>query len=204
MPLQPLKVFASARFANVVPADRLNEFRHAAKIRYYDALTDLVVEAAFMDMAYSWGVDEDFKLPPDNYLIIMAECAAIPFLKGFEDDNYHDQNYYATHVLLALNHYGQKHLLPSVTGDRVFYYLSGQNDVVRHRVGDLDFLCEYLYCFRQFASAGVGFIAEGEQYILSQQRSDGSWGTPDDFQGDPYDHLHPTWTAITLLIQGGK
>jgi hypothetical protein len=202
VPLAALKEFASSHFFNVIPADRLNEFRQAAKIRNYDSLTDLVVGAAFVDMAYSRGIDKDFRLPPDNYRTVMAECAAIPFLKRFEDDDYHDQNYYATHVLLALNHYGQRQLVPSTTGDRVFYYLAGQYDAVRHRVGDLDLICEYLYCFRQFAPTGVGFITEGEQYVLSQQRSDGSWGTADDFQGDPYDRLHPTWTAITLLVQG--
>lgn len=202
VPLKPLKEFAARHFEKVIPPDRLSEFRQAANVRNYDTLTDLVVGAAFLDMAYFWGIDKDFRLPPDNYRTIMTECAAIPFKQRFKDDNYHDQNYYATHVLLALNHYGQHPLIPSVTGDRVFFYLTGQYDAIRYGVGDLDLLCEYLYCFRQFAPAGVGFIAEGEQYILSQQRTDGSWGTADDFEGDPYDRLHPTWTAITLLIQG--
>jgi len=73
---------------------------------------------------------------------------------------------------------------------------------VRNRVNDLDLLCEYLYCFRQFGQASAGFLKEGEGYVLSLQRADGSWGKADDFAGDPYDQLHPTWTAITLLVVG--
>ncbi|MFZ2446881.1 MAG: hypothetical protein WAW37_11025 [Syntrophobacteraceae bacterium] len=201
-PLAPLKAFADRHFADITPPDRLSEFREAAGDRDYDLLTDLVVGAAFVDMAYRWGVDKDFRLPPNHYSTILAECAGIPFEAKFEDDLYHEQNYYATHVLLALNHYGQRPLTPSPTGDRVFQYLAGQYDTVRHRVGDLDLICEYLYCFRQFAPAGIELIEEGERHILSLQRTDGSWGTREDFEGDPYDRLHPTWTAITLLVQG--
>jgi hypothetical protein len=203
VPAKALKEFASHHFGAVTPIDRLHEFRQAAKKRDYDRLTDLVVWAAFLNMAYRWQVDRDFTLPPDNYLTIMTECASIPFAVRFNQDTYHDQNYYATHVLLALNHYGQHPLLASVTADKVFFYLAGNYNTVRYRAGDFDLLCEYLYCFRQFAPEGVQFISEGELYVLSQQREDGSWGTSEDFEGDPYDQLHPTWTAITLLIQGG-
>ncbi len=203
VPVKPLKEFASHHFGAVTPINRLHEFRQAEKKRDYDRLTDLVVWAAFVNMAYGWHVDRDFTMPPDNYPTIMAECAAIPFAARFDQDAYHDQNYYATHVLLALKHYGQRAVLASVTADKVFFYLASNYDAVRHRVGDFDLLCEYLYCFRQFAPEGVQFISEGESYVLSQQREDGSWGTAEDFEGDPYDQLHPTWTAITLLIQGG-
>jgi hypothetical protein len=202
VPVKPLKEFAARHFAELTPIDRLHEFRQAAKERDYDRLTDLVVGAAFLNMAYRNQIDRDFTLPPDNYLTIMAECASIPFLARFNQDTYHDQNYYATHVLLALNHYGQRPLIACLTADKVFFYLSGNYNTVRYRVGDLDLLCEYLYCFRQFGPQGVQFISEGEQYVLSQQHEDGSWGTAEDFGGDPYDELHPTWTAITLLILG--
>jgi hypothetical protein len=202
VPLKPLKIFAARRFEKITPPDRLNEFRLAAKDLNYDLLTNLIVEAAFIDMAYKMGVTKDFQLPPNNYRTIMDECAGIPFLHKYNDDAYNDQNYYATHVLLALNHYGEKTLTASATSDHVFQYLAGQYNTVRNQVGDIDLLCEYLYCLRQFVIAGVSFIAEGERHIMSSQNSDGSWGTADDFNGDPYDQLHPTWTAITLLVQG--
>lgn len=201
VPISPLKEFADRHFAKVNLPDRLFEFRKAVKEHNYDRLTDLVVDAAFKNMAYRWKADRDFRLPADNYNIIMEECAKIPFLSKYDQDTYHDQNYYATHVLLALNHYGQEPLKPSPTSDAVFFYLVNEYKTVRYRVDDLDLLCEYLYCFRQFAPKGVTFINEGEQYILSLQNPDGSWGTEEDFEGDPYDQLHPTWTAITLLVQ---
>lgn len=201
VPIKPFKEFAIRHFAKITPIDRLKEFREAAKDLNYDRLTDLIVDAAFVDMAYRWEANKVLRLPPNNYQTIMREAASIQFVHRYDDDSYHDQNYYATHVLLALNHYGQMSLKPSVIGDKVFFYLTGQYNTVRHQVGDLDLLCEYLYCLKQFALVGVGFINEGERFIISQQRPDGSWGTSDDFEGDPYDCLHPTWTAITLLVQ---
>ncbi|MBJ6724976.1 hypothetical protein [Geomesophilobacter sediminis] len=201
IPLNPLKEYASRRFAAVVVPDRLAEFREAARLRDYDRLTDLVVGATFVDMAYRWGAARDFRLPPNIYGTVLDECAVIPFQNKERDNGYFDQNYYATHLLLALNHYGQRQLNASSTGDRVFFYLTEQYDAVRNRVGDLDLLCEYLYCFKQFAPVGVGFVTEGERYVMSLQRPDGAWGAVEDPDKDPYDRLHPTWTAITLLAQ---
>jgi hypothetical protein len=203
VPAKPLKEFASHHFATVTPVDRLHEFRQAAKKRDYGRLTDLLVWATYLNMAYRCQADRDFTLPPDNYLTIMTECASIPFVARFNQEAYSYQNYYATHVLLALNHYSQRPLIASVSADKVFFYLAGSYNTVRYRVGDLDLLCEYLYSFRQFRLGGAQFISEGEQYVLSQQREDGSWGTPEDFGSAPYYQFHPTWTAITLLIQGG-
>ncbi len=203
VPAKPLKEFASHHFAAVTPVDRLHEFRRAAKQRDYGRLTDLLVWATFLNMAYRCQADRDFTLPPDNYLTIMTECASIPFVARFNQDAYRYQNYYATHVLLALNHYSRRPLIASLSADKVFFYLAGNYNTVRYRVGDLDLLCEYLYSFRQFRLEGFQFISEGEQYVLSQQREDGAWGTAEDFEADPYHQFHPTWTAITLLIQGG-
>jgi hypothetical protein len=201
VPLEPLKKFALGRYANVTPISRLKEFQDASKDLNYDLLTDLIVDATFVDMAYDMGASRDFRLPPDDYKAFMDQCAKIPFLRKYNDDTYSDQNYYATHVVLALTHYGELPLKASATRDHVFRYLVSQYNTVRSLVGDLDLLCEYLYCFRLFGAAGGKFISEGERHVMSLQNSDGSWGTGSDFKGDPYDQLHPTWTAITLLAQ---
>jgi hypothetical protein len=63
IPVAPYKQFAVKYFAGIKMPDRLAEFRAAACKRDYDALTDLVVGAAFNDMAYRWKVDRDFTLP---------------------------------------------------------------------------------------------------------------------------------------------
>ena len=71
VPAKPLKEFASHHFGAVTPFDRLHEFRQAAKKRDYDRLTDLVVWAAFLNMAYRWQVDEGLhsatRQLPDHY-----------------------------------------------------------------------------------------------------------------------------------------
>ena len=192
VPIKPLKEFASRHFAAVTPIDRLHEFRLAAKQRDYHRLTGLLVWATCLNMAYRCHADRDFTLPPDNYPAIMTECASIPFAARFNQDAYISQNYYATHVLLALNHYSQRPLIASAAADKVFSHLANSYDTVRYRIGDIALLCEYLYSFRQFRLEGVQFISEGEQYILSQRREDGSWGRAEDFGGDPYDQFHPT------------
>jgi hypothetical protein len=202
VPIGPLKRFADRQFAGIAPPDRLQEFRQAAKERDYDALTTLIVEATFIDLAVRMGASADFRLPPNSYQTFLEESAEIPFVHAFGNDVYRDQNYYATHLVLALDHYGYNPLPVSAASDHVFRYLSGHYHVVRHRVDDLDLLCEYLYCLKKFAWDDGGSVAEGERHVLSLQNADGSWGTADDFNGDPYDQLHPTWTAITLLVQG--
>jgi len=77
-PLAPLKAFAARHFAGITPPDRLSEFRQAAKDRDYDLLTDLVVGAAFIDMAYRWAsIRISGCAPPlcDRF----AECAEVTF-----------------------------------------------------------------------------------------------------------------------------
>jgi hypothetical protein len=202
VPAEPLRQFAARHFAGVAPPDRKNEFRKAAKDRDYDWLLSLLFRATFVDMAYGMGIDKDFRLPPDYLPVFLTECASIPLRARFGQDAYYaDQNYYATHVLLALIHYGQRPLAPSPAGDVVLSYLSRHYDRVRNRVNDLDLLCEYLYSFRKLGQGSADFVTEGERYVLAVQRTDGSWGTPESFAGNPYDQFHPTWTAITLLVQ---
>jgi len=202
VPIGPLQRFAGRHFAGIALPDRLQEFHRAAKERNYDALTTLIVEATFIDLADRMGASADFRMPPNNYQTFLEEAAEIPFVHGPGEDGYGDQNYYATHLVLALNHYGYHPLPVSAADDHVFRYLSGHYNAVRNQADDLDLLCEYLYCLRTFARENGGSVAEGERHVLSRQNADGSWGTADDFNGDPYDQLHPTWTAITLLVQG--
>lgn len=201
VPAGGLKRFAAGHFAGVEVPDRLEEFRQAARKLQYLTLTGIIVEAAFVDMAYELGVARDFRLPLNRFTTIMDECAAIPFVHRHGDAGYYDQNYYATHVVLALNHFGGRRLRASAAGDHVFAYLSENYPVIRNKAEDLDLLCEYLYCLRQFGMSGP-LVSEAEQYVLSRQHPDGSWGSRDDIDGRPYDHLHPTWTAITLLVLG--
>jgi hypothetical protein len=200
--IEPFRAFANRHFQNVFVANQVQEVRQAAKVSDYDRLTDLVINAVFIDMAYATGAAKDFDLPPNPYRMVMMECAKIPFRYKYNDEAYSDQNYYATHVLLALNHYGHRPLTSSPALKHVLRYLAREYDNVRHRADDLDLLCEYLYCLHWAGKDYVDLIAEGERYVISQQHDDGSWGTPEDFEEDPYDQLHPTWTAITLLLQG--
>ena len=202
VPIQPFRKFDGAYFSGVDYPDHLKEFRRAAKKLDYGRLSNIVSNAACLDMAYRWKAEKDFRLPPNRYDIILKESLDIPLLARYNDDTYEDQNYFATHLIFAMNHYGQRPYRPSALGDKIFFYLIGQYKTVRDLSGNFDILCEYLYCLRQFGLRNAEFIDEEEKHIISLQRPDGSWGAVDDPDDRPYHLMHPTWTAITLLVQG--
>lgn len=201
IPIAPLREFARSHFGKVIPADRLHEFRQAAKNLDYARLSDLINEALLLDQAYRRGADKDFRLPPNILQSLMASCAALPFQRKEPEPGYREQNYFATHLVSALSHCGAREFEASSLGDRVFFYLTGEYGAVRHRRGDLHLLCGFLTSLRQFAPTRVGFIREGEIYLMSLQRSDGGWGAFDGPNTGPEDRLDPTGAAVTLLAQ---
>jgi hypothetical protein len=202
VPIAPFKQFADEYFNGISYPDQLKEFRRSVKKLDYSGLTNLISNAACLDMAYSWKAEKNFRLPPNYYEILLKESLDIPFLSTPKDDNYDDQNYFATHLIFALNHYGQRPYTPSELGDKLFFYLIGQYMIVRHQSDNLDIMCEYLYCLRQFGLQNAEFIIRGEKYVVSLQRPDGAWGQIDNPDDSPYHRMHPTWTAISMLNRG--
>jgi hypothetical protein len=202
VPVQPFREFADKYFAELEYPDQLKIFRRLAKKRDYDNMTSIVSETAALDMAYSWKADRDFKLPPNIYETVIKEAMDVPLPVKYGNNNYNDQNYFVTHLVMALNHYGHRPLPPSAIGDKLFFYMIGQYKTVRYKSDYIDMLCEYLYCLRMYGLRNVKFMNEDEKYIISLQRPDGSWGEADDPDDSPYHLFHPTWTVITMLIQG--
>ncbi len=130
VPIEPLKLFAEKHFANVSIRDRLQEFRLAAKKTDYDRLCSIIIDSVFFDLCYRAGAAADFRLPPNHCETYLTEAAAIPFIHHFNksddrklrDFSFFDQNYYATHVILASTRYGYEPFPDTATNRHMLRY----------------------------------------------------------------------------------
>lgn len=176
------------------------EFNRAAKARDYDKMTNGICDYSHFRFAFDSGKNGPLRLPPDYRDEFMKTCAATPFIYTFRDENgYHDQNYYATHVVFFMTGYGRYPIKDSAYARRLKKYLSDNFRIVRSVTNDLDLLGEYVECMKIFGLGGKSEVNEALDFIVTQQNPDGSWvkGKSDD--KDPYDLFHPTWTSITAL-----
>jgi len=104
--------------------------------------------------------------------------------------------YAVTHVVYTLNDYSLCRLSPRYLHDEyAFLKLNLRNFI---DMGDPESIGELLDTLKSFGlSEAHPLINEGEQFLLAQQNSDGSWGDPS--AKDIYERYHPTWTAIDGL-----
>ena len=158
----------------------------------YDLLCDGIIAAYSGD---SYGVTLGATLPE-----VMSQ---IPSLRpyrgptGKNDEGFSSIAYAVTHIVYALNDYGiyrlRKEWLPAE-----FDFL------VKHLTlhiewNDPETLGEFMDTLKSFGPAGDGeLIRKGEEFLLSRQNHDGSWGDPK--ETDIYIRYHSTWTAVGGLM----
>jgi hypothetical protein len=73
-----------------------------------------------------------------------------------------------------------------------------------YNLGYIDLLAEYIQCLKiiqPLIKNSTKEISKYEQFLLDQQRSDGSWGNDRSDNGDPYTVFHPTWAVLTAINQ---
>ena len=124
-------------------------------------------------------------------------------LTGYREDTskdhdvFQDHAYLATHVAFVLNDYGRLRLIPEELGS-VMPWLEAQFEPLL-LAGDEELVAELVDVFR---STGAGdedpMVRRGSEFLLGKQRPDGSWGDWEK-EEDPYDAIHPTWTAVHAL-----
>lgn len=117
--------------------------------------------------------------------------------EGFREDAY-----LITHVGFVLNDYGRL-ALPADRLPRLGRYLDAHLGGLLAR-RDLELVAEILDLARS-AGADEGSdprLCRATRLLLSSQGADGSWG---DWrrEADPYDAIHPTWTAVHALRERG-
>jgi hypothetical protein len=200
--LQPFAKF----YRNYFPKDNSYyedlSFRKATRKHNYDVLSDYIIDYSALYFARKVDKKNQFNLPKCKFKRIVRKCRKIPFKYKFGKSKYHDQNYYATHLVFALCGYGENNLRKTRFTKKIFKYLKKNFKKVRYEVGDIDLLCEYVNCFKIYGYGNNRRVKEAIQYIFSKQLPDGSWD-PYDYDNnaklDAYDIFHPTWTAITAL-----
>ena len=104
--------------------------------------------------------------------------------------------YAVTHVIYTLNDYSLCRLSPrSLPDEYAFLKLN-----LRHFIDmkDAESTGELLDTLKSFGlSETHPLIVQGEDFLLTQQNADGSWG--DLSAKDIYERYHPTWTAVDGL-----
>ncbi len=176
------------------------DFDRAAKSLDYDKMTDGLCEYSHFRFAYKGTKNDALRLPPDYRGALLEKCASTPFVYTIRNaSRYHDQNYFATHVVFFMAGYGASRVPDSPYARKLKKYLADNFNSVRTQTDDLDLLGEYVECMKILGLGEKAEVNEALDYIVSQQNPNGSWVRETEGDPDPYDLFHPSWTSITAL-----
>ena len=127
----------------------------------------------------------------------MPAMRPYPTYEHDEDDpDFYWAIYAVTHVIYTLNDYSLYKLSPRDLPDDYAFLKTNLKHVVEMK--DAESMGELLDCLKAFDRASdAALIAEGEDFLLATQNTDGSWGSLS--TKDIYQRYHPTWTAIDGL-----
>lgn len=112
------------------------------------------------------------------------------------DDALNSIIYAVTHVIYVLTDFNSYCISPRLLPNELSFLKAS----LRHALiaNDCEMVGECLDALKAFGlSEDDESIGAGTSFLLSQQDSDGSWGTPT--SDDVYEKYHPTWTAVDGL-----
>jgi len=120
-----------------------------------------------------------------------------PYPTYDEDDiDFYWALYAVTHVIYTLNNYSLFRLSPRYLPDEYAFLKLNLKHFIDMK--DAESTGELLDTLKSFGLTETHpLIIEGEDFLLAQQNSDGSWG--DTSAKDIYERYHPTWTAVDGL-----
>jgi len=174
-------------------------FSAAALSLDYDNLTDYLVDYSFLNFAHHVVPHNDFSLPPDEFPRYLKLSEHIPLVHGPNSVKFSEQNYYVTHVVYAMSHYGSRTREMGAFENKILLYLKRNYNAVRYEDTDIDLLAEFTHCLKILGQDHSPMVTNAVEFLISRQRPDGSWGSREDKAGDPYDAFHPTWTAMVAI-----
>lgn len=205
-PLQPLVTFYKNKLEDIDVSEYEKKFSRKVKKLDYDSLTDYLVDYSFVDLCYKMFPQDFIKLPRNMYQEVWNACSALQFVHDVNnEDGYHDQNYYVTHLVCAITNYGTQSIPTTAFTQRIFNYLNSNMHTILHKVKDIDLIGECLQCFKAYGHHSLPIVQEATEYLVSKQKNDGSWADDpsddddDEDEDDPYDIFHPVWTSIVAL-----
>ena len=182
------------------------DFKKAVQLNDYEIIGDYLIDTSFLHYylkmtSASTAHTDSIILPPDNFqaYLMTFESFDYNFAHPIDSDKFSELAYLATHVVLVLTNYGEFKIQPGIIRDKVNDFVRQTYQAVRYQLNDLDLLAEYLQCLKILNEGDEQLISETEDFLLSLQRPDGSWGTKNDFQQEPYIIFHPTWAVLTAL-----
>jgi len=198
---QTYRPFFRERFPRGFAIDYMEMFEDALdELEYYE-LGSVIIDTSFYELLRKKYPNLQYELPEGNFMGFLQELDDIPLMETYEDDEegYSEQNYFVTHIVFAAIHYGEGPAPRGPLMDRMRAYLEREFATVRHKVGDLDLLAEFVHCLKILGRGHTSQVEEAVRHMLAVQNGDGSWGTPEDFSQSPYEAFHPTWAVILAL-----
>lgn len=176
------------------------EYLEAIKKPHYKTLFDYLVQTSFLHYYLNKVKNPNIELPPDKFEWYLKEFEQFDYPDHpARSQEFRDLGYLATHVVLALTHYGEFPIADSVNKRKVEAYIDSSLEKAKE-LGDFDLLAEYVQCLKIFNPQDER-IPELEEFIYSLQRPDGSWGSDRDFNTNPYTSIHPGGAALMALTQ---
>ena len=197
--------FYEKRFSHLAKQAYQSEemtFEQAVKQKNFHVIGDYLIDTSFLHYYRLTPDGVTIPLPPDTFLQHMQSFEKFDYPTDLNSQSaaFSDLAYLATHVVLVMTNYGEHPISADINSQKVGEYINITFPIVRFQLSDLDLLAEYLQSLKILQPTDDPRIQMTEVFILSLQRSDGSWGTAQDFAGEPYDAFHPTWAVLTALI----
>jgi hypothetical protein len=176
-------------------------FEHGLETYDYDLLGDYLIDYTFLHFLNVSSPGHGFDLPQDRFEEFVEAVSALPLIHDCESDStdYYNQNYYVTHIVFVVTDYGQVEMKDEALKARMVDYLQGNLETVVSDVGELELMAEFIHCLNMLGYGDDEGVSMTIEKLLDAQHENGSWGTEEDFAGDPYDQLHPTWAVMTAL-----
>lgn len=116
---------------------------------------------------------------------------------GKDDAGFYNIVYAITHIVYTLNDYGLYQLDPAWIPQEFEFLKTHLRQYIEEN--DPETIGEFLDTLKSLGLTEQDqLIQHGEEFLLSRQNADGSWGDPKD--KDNYNRYHSTWTAIGGLL----
>jgi hypothetical protein len=116
--------------------------------------------------------------------------------QGHDEDMEFDIFYAITHVIYTLNRYNERRISGSLLPDEIAFLRRKLKESMDAENEDPEMVGEALDCLKAAGFAEDALVRQGTQFLISTQRSNGTWAGDDD---DLYTAYHSAWTGIDGL-----
>ncbi len=176
-------------------------FSAAIQTQNYQIMGDYLINTSFLHYYLAKTKEPELALPANFFPEYLKKLEKFDYDLTHQtgDNNFMESAFLATHVVLILTNYGEFPIKDDINKRKAQAYLEATFDQVSNEVGNLDLLAEYVQSLKILNPGKDPRIAGLEKLLFGLQRADGSWGSLQDFNSNPYDAFHPTWSVLTAI-----